>query len=478
MKANAALAVLLFPAYMPADRSSGSSAPHPDAPASDTPSAQASATASSDPSSNGKASSGAQGRTASRADTGENGRTDPAAQSPDAGRHESLDQHSVFAEIDLSAIRHNIRTLAHRAAPSDLMAIVKADAYGHGATRIAPVLEDEGVRAFAVARPAEGIELRDAGIRGRILVLGAPLPGDPQACMAHNLDVTVSSEDVARRVIEHATDTDDAIRVHLKVDTGMSRLGVSPDAAASVYQQLSGTANIDVEGVWTHFANADAPGQTLTSTQRQRFTALLRDLGDVPYHLENTGALMTGEGVNHARTTDGDFSDDIGRPPRYVRTGIAVYGLAPSRAMGNDPNLRLGLAPALTLKARVTHIQTVQPGTSVSYGATWTATRPTRIATLGAGYGDGFPRLGSGRATVRIGGQQRPVVGNICMDMCMVDLGAPTGECARRVEVGDAAILFGPRGPTMYDVADWANTIPYEICCGLSQRVPRIYRDA
>lgn len=473
MKPNADPAVLLLPAHMPTDRSPGSPAPPSNGQApQDT--AASSVEAAGDP----NASSGEQSRTAARADAGGNGRTDPTAQHPGVGRDGSLQQHSVFAEIDLSAVRHNIRTLAHRAAPSDLMAVVKADAYGHGATHIAPVLEDEGVNAFAIARPAEGVELREAGISGRILVLGAPLPGDLPVCVKHDLDVTVSSEDVAQRVIQHAIDTGDAIRVHLKVDTGMSRLGLSTDAAAPVYHQLSGTADVDVEGVWTHFATADAPGQALTTTQRRRFAALLRDLGDVPYHLENTGALITGEGVNHARSGDGGFSDDVGRPPQYVRTGIAVYGLAPSRAMGEDPTLRLGLAPALTLKARVTHVQTIQPGTSVSYGATWTATRPTRIATLGAGYGDGYPRLGSGRATVRIGGEQRPVVGNICMDMCMVDLGAPTGECARRVEVGDAAVLFGARGPTMYDVADWAKTIPYEICCGLSRRVPRIYRDA
>ena len=270
----------------------------------------------------------------------------------------------------------------------------------------------------------------------------------------------------------------------------MSRLGVSTEAAVAVYHRLSDVSNIDVVGVWTHFAMADAPGQSFTSTQRQRFTALLHELGDVPYHLENTGALMTGEGVSrtrdhaseasrsHGSGSQSNGSNEPSRPPTYVRAGIAVYGLAPSRVMDQDPDLRLGLAPALTLKARVTHLQTVQPGTSVSYGATWTATRPTRIATLGAGYGDGYPRLGSGRATVHIGGEQRPVVGNICMDMCMVDLGAPSGDLARRVEVGDAATLFGPRGPTMYDVADWAKTIPYEICCGLSRRVPRIYRDA
>ena len=387
-----------------------------------------------------------------------------------------------------------MRTLQDRAAPSELMAVVKADAYGHGATHVAPVLEDEGIRAFAVARPAEGIELREAGVRGRILVLGAPLPGDLPICLKHRLDVTVSSEEVARRVVnlaggdeasatasgshtarpERKARPERTLRVHVKVDTGMSRLGVSPDAVRPVFDRLRGAEHVEVAGVWTHFATADAPEQPLTGVQRERFAGLLRDLGDVPYHLENTGALMTGEGTSRTRT----ISDAIGRSPAYVRTGIALYGLAPSETLGQDPEFRLGLAPALSLKARVTHAHTIQPGTSVSYGALWTATRPTRIATLGVGYGDGYPRLGTGSATVQIGGEQRPVIGAICMDMCMVDLGAPDGDLARRVEVGDAATLFGPRGPTMYDVAAWAETIPYEICCGLSRRVPRIYRDA
>jgi len=365
-------------------------------------------------------------------------------------------------------MRHNVRALRKRVAPAKLMAVVKADAYGHGATRVAPFLQKEGVEAFAVARPREGVELRESGITGRILVLGAPLPGDLTICERHDLDVTVSSPDVADRIADTAPGA--RLHVHLKVDTGMSRLGLTPDQVPETVDRLRQTPGVTIEGLWTHFATADDPGHALTETQRTRFENLLRDLG-LPrsFHTDNTGALLTDSGtLAHSSASE---------TPTYIRTGIALYGLAPTQTL-SEADAEITLRPALTLRARVTHVHTIDAGTSVSYGATWTADRPTRLATLGAGYGDGYPRLVSGRARVRIGGERRPVVGTICMDMCMVDLGPPDGPLARRIEVGDAATLFGPGGPTAYDVARWAETIPYEICCNLSRRVPRAYVDA
>lgn len=348
------------------------------------------------------------------------------------------------------------------------MAVVKADAYGHGAARVAPVLQDEGIEAFAVARPREGVELREAGITGRILVLGAPLPGDLSICESYDLDITVSSADVASRIADSARGA--RLHVHLKVDTGMSRLGLAPGEVAEAVDRLRRAPGVTIEGLWTHFATADEPGHALTETQRTRFEALRRDLGlSLSFHTDNTGALLTDSGtLAHRAASDA---------PAYIRTGIALYGLAPTHAL-SEADASMTLRPALALHARVTHVRTVDAGTSVSYGATWTADRPTRLATLGAGYGDGYPRLVSGRAHVRIGGELRPVVGTICMDMCMVDLGPPDGPLARRIEVGDAATLFGPGGPTAYDIARWADTIPYEICCNLSRRVPRAYVDA
>jgi alanine racemase len=387
----------------------------------------------------------------------------------------------VTATIDLAALRHNARVLQRQAGAADLMAVVKADAYGHGAVPVARALRAEGVRHFAVARPAEGIELRNAGIDDVILVLGAPLPAQVPAYAAHDLDVTVSSPEVADAVIDAAS-PGRPLRAHVKIDTGMGRIGLDPETAPSVVRRLDGAPGVVLAGLWTHFATADEPGSPFAQVQMDRFEEALTAIEATAerIHTANTGALFT----LGARTAD--------RPAALVRSGIALYGLAAS------PNLA-GLAeaaplqPVMSLTATVTHVNTLPEGATVSYGATWTAPAPTRIATLGVGYGDGYPRLGSGRAEVGIGGERRPVVGTICMDMCMVDLGPPDSDLARRVDVGDRAVLFGapPAGadagagapaandpgacPTTYEVANWAETIPYEICCGISPRVPRRY---
>jgi alanine racemase len=225
---------------------------------------------------------------------------------------------------------------------------------------------------------------------------------------------------------------------------------------------------VTLAGIWTHFATADEPESAFAQTQLARFEDLLDSLEGVsppiiPEHIHaaNTGALLTIGARSH------NF-----RAP-LIRTGIALYGLTARPEL----HARLDLHPVMRLRARVTHLKTVEPGTPISYGAHWRAPRRTRIATLGVGYGDGYPRHCSGQASVRIGGEERPIVGTICMDMCMVDLGPPNQSPARDVQVGDEAVLFGTAGPTLYDVAEWAETIPYEICCGISPRVPRRYVD-
>jgi len=416
---------------------------------------------------------------ASRGATDSSGGSSPASgQADSTGPGGSFDVpddlSSVEARVDLGALRCNARLLQALAGPAHLMAVVKADAYGHGVRVVAPVLQDAGIDAFAVARPAEGRELRAAGMEGRILVLGALLPGQIESCLRDNLDVTVSSVAVIDRIADsmaaHDGVPDPPLRVHLKVDTGMHRLGVTPAEAPSAVSTLQRIAGVDVAGVWTHFATADEPGHPLVDTQRQRFAGVLDAIGArTAFHTDNTGALLTGDGalgVDLASSRSGSIGS-----PAYVRTGIALYGLAPTPALARGVDLQ----PVLSLQARVTHLHTIDAGETVSYGARWTADAPTRLATIGAGYGDGYPRGCSGRAHVRIGGALRPVVGTICMDMCMVDLGPPASPLAQRVEVGDAAILFGPDGPTTYDIARWADTIPYEVCCRVSKRVPRRY---
>lgn len=368
----------------------------------------------------------------------------------------------VTATVDLSALRHNVRVLQDRTDGADLMAVVKADAYGHGAIPISRVLHDEGIRHFAVARPAEGIRLRDAGLTDRILVLGPPSPEQVPVYMKHDLDVTVSSAASAAAVLQHARSSH-PIRVHVKIDTGMGRIGVTPDEAPALVTQLADAAGVSLVGLWTHFATADEPESAFAQTQLARFESVLEEL-DVSVdhvHTANTGALLTLGAQANA------FSGPL------VRTGIALYGLTATP----DLRERIDLRPVMRLRARVTQLKTISAGTPVSYGARWKASQPTRIATLGVGYGDGYPRLCSGRASVRLGGELCPVVGTICMDMCMVNLGPPDRSPASSVEIGDEATLFAVSPPTVYDVARWAETIPYEICCGISPRVPRRYRD-
>lgn len=380
------------------------------------------------------------------------------------GQSAHTNEHSpVTATVDLAAIRHNARVLQDRADGADLMAVVKANAYGHGELRVAQTLHEEGVRHFGVARLDEGIRLREHRIADRILVLGAPSPEHILQYVEHDLDLTISSPRTATAVARR-TSVDAPVRAHVKVDTGMGRLGLAPDDVPAVVSLLADTSGVDLVGLWTHFATADVPESAFAQTQLERFEAVVDEL-EIPIehvHAANTGAVLT----LGARTRS--FADPL------VRSGIALYGLTATPELGR----RLDLRPAMQLDARVTQLKTVPAGTPISYGARWRASQRTRIATLGAGYGDGYPRLCSGRASVQIGESLHPVVGTICMDMCMVNLGLPGQAPAATVEVGDEAVLFGPSSPSVYDVARWAETIPYEICCRISPRVPRRYVEA
>jgi len=364
----------------------------------------------------------------------------------------------VRATIRLDHLRHNVRTL-QQTADAPLMGIVKADAYGHGAVRVARVLHEEGVRHLAVARIAEGIALREAGIEAPILILGAPLPHQLDVYARHDLAITVTSPVVADAV---TTASCSPLQVHVKVDTGMGRIGLSPDEAPRVVEQLHQAPGISLVGLWTHLATADADDVSFAHEQLDRFDAVRHQVSDLAacVHVANSSALLT-------------LPDRLATlSPALVRTGIMLYGLA-DRA---DFATALGVRPVMELTAQVTQVKTVSAGTTISYGRTWSAPRRTRIATLGVGYGDGYLRRASNRAEVSLHGHRVPIVGAVCMDMLMVDLGPPgTGPA---VEPGDRAILFGAEGPSAIEVADWAETIPYEVCCRIAERVPRRYVDA
>lgn len=342
------------------------------------------------------------------------------------------------------------------------MAVIKANAYGHGAPDVARALHQVGVQHLAVARVPEALQLRESGITDAILVLGAPLVEDLPLYVEHDLGVTISSPEIAHAVTDLAR-PERPVHAHVKVDTGMGRIGVTPEDAPTVIEHLAAAPGIRLAGLWTHFAAAHNPDDPFTRGQFETFRSVVESVHDRVdvdrLHIANSSALFL-------------FAESVEAfDPALVRVGLTLYGL------GSRPEMirEAGLRPVMRLLAQVTHIKTVEPGTSISYGRRWTADRTTRIATIGAGYGDGFPRLLSNRGEVGIGGRRYPVVGTICMDMFMIDLGPPGTPASDAVSVGDAVTLMGPGGPSSAELATWADTIPYEICCGISARVPRRY---
>ncbi|MEP0549037.1 MAG: alanine racemase [Rhodothermales bacterium] len=357
------------------------------------------------------------------------------------------------AEIDLNALRYNLRYLRRLAGDAEVMGIVKANAYGHGVEHVVPVLRAEGVGVFAVANVPEAVRLREIGVTERVLVFGAPLPEALPAYAAHDLEVTVSS----RAVAEAAVALGQSLRVHVKVDTGMGRIGLQPDEVAGVMAMLRAAPHVEIVGLWTHFATADEPDTSFAETQIDAFEHVAAEVGEPlpPLHLANSGALV---GL-----------PDAVRGRAFVRVGGLLYGIPSSDVLAE----RTETKPVMRLVTRVVHVKTVQPGETVSYGRTWAAEAPTRIATLAVGYGDGLPRALSNRGAVGIGGRRYPIAGRVCMDFTMLDLGAPDGPGAS-VSVGNEAVVFGPGGPSAFEAAEAAGTISYDLPCGLTARVPRV----
>jgi len=357
------------------------------------------------------------------------------------------------AEIDLDALRANLASIRRLAGEAAVMGVVKADAYGHGTEHIVPVLQEEGVEMFAVANVPEALRLRTLGVTERILIFAASLPDALPAYAEHGFEATVSSLAVAEAVAALGR----PLRVHVKVDTGMHRIGVRPDEVSRVMRLLREARHVEVAGLWTHFATADERDASFAEEQLARFDAMVDAVGEPlpPLHLANTGALVQLPAAVRRRA--------------LVRTGGFLYGLPSSDLVAE----RADLQPVMRLVTRVVHLQTVAAGETVSYGQTWTADAPTRIATLPIGYGDGLPRQLSNRGEVGIGGRRYRIAGRVCMDFTMLDLGPPDGSGAS-IAVGDEAVVFGPGGPSALEVAEWAGTLTYDLTCGLTARVPRM----
>lgn len=368
------------------------------------------------------------------------------------------------AVIELDAIRQSTAELVRRAGPAAVMAVVKADGYGHGMLPAAQAALDAGATWLGTSALEEALQLRAAGVTAPILSWLAA-PGEPLAQgVAAGIDLSASAPWALREIADAARIADRPARVHLKIDTGLHRAG----ATAADWPELLATAGrlqaaglIEVIGVWSHLAYADEPGHPTIARQIEAFRAALAvadRAGIRPQirHLANSAATLT--------LPEAHFD--------LVRPGVSIYGISPGPAVGTPD--QLGLRPAMTLRARTALTKQVPEGVGVSYGHRYVTPRPTRLALVPLGYADGVPRAASNRAEVLLGGRRRTIAGTVCMDQFVLDVGDDP------VREGDEAILFGPGDegePTAEDWAQALDTIGYEIVSRVGRRVPRLYRD-
>ena len=362
------------------------------------------------------------------------------------------------AEINLAHLKFNLRAIRHRVGGAQVIPVVKADAYGHGAIAVCHCLAGNGIRLFAVARLAEALELRESGLAQPILIFGRLFPDEIPAAVAANFSLTVcSAEDI--RWIEKAA-LDRPARIHVNLDTGMGRTGVLLEREPGFFDDLAGARRCFWEGLYSHFATADEKDKTYARRQLNRFQTVLNRLackGFTPsvIHMANSGGIL-----------------DI--PESYftaVRPGILLYGHYPTAETSRSVKIK----QVMTLKTYVAHLRRISAGQSVSYGRRWQASRETTIAVLPAGYADGIRRDLTDRGRVLIRGRQYPLVGTVTMDYVMIDVGDDP------VRLGDEAVFWGstPQGTIQAaEVAATIGTIPYELTCGVSRRVRREYHDA
>ncbi|MFQ5649639.1 MAG: alanine racemase [bacterium] len=366
---------------------------------------------------------------------------------------------ATVAEIDLNAVATNIELVRKKVSPARVMAVVKADGYGHGATRIAGTAMQHGADFLGVAHVEEGIKLRKEGIRARVLVMGAFFQTQAVQVLHHDLDATVFDFQRADALSKVAREFKKPARIHIKVDTGMGRLGVHWKEAAEFVRRVAQESHLQLVGIFTHFATADQKNKDFAYTQLERFRRILNEIRaqgiQIPVrHVANSAAVLS-------------------LPESYfdmVRLGVSMYGYYPSP----ETSATLALKPAMSLKSRVAALKEIEPGGYVSYNLTFQAQEKTTIAVVPIGYGDGFNRLLSNRARVLIGGRRYPVVGTVCMDLIMANVGASS-----EVQVGDEVVLLGRQGQEEISIYEWCETlktIPYEITCWVSKRVPRVYR--
>ncbi|MCB1277176.1 alanine racemase [Prosthecobacter sp.] len=363
----------------------------------------------------------------------------------------------THVEVNLGHIAQNFDAIRAHVGTAEVMPVVKANAYGHGIVEVSWHLAAHGATCFGVALLEEAVVLRQAGITQPILVFGGVATRQIPQFIEHDLMMAASSIDKMRQIDEAAAAAKKKARVHLKIDTGMERIGVHWYSAEKLLEASLGFSNVEVAGIYSHFACSDAEDLSSANEQLARFLEALefypkRGLKPPLRHIANSGGIL--------QLPESHLD--------LVRPGIMLYGVYPSR----ETKQPVAVKAAMSWKSQVVYFKVVQPGNPVSYGSTWQSDHPVRVVTVPVGYGDGYFRALSNRGSVLIRGQRHPIVGRVCMDQFMVNLEWGTAYN------GDAVTIIGCDGDetiSMQDVADWADTIPYEVLTNINARVPRVY---
>ncbi|MGA1839637.1 MAG: alanine racemase [bacterium] len=371
-----------------------------------------------------------------------------------------MTDHPTRAVIDIAALSHNLKVIRDRIGQGRrLLAVVKANAYGHGALKVSNYLQKMGVDMLGVAYTEEGVALRKVGISLPILVMAGTLPEQIEIAIESDLILAISDMDTIRALSDMAFRMKRNVKIHIKIDTGMGRLGFRFENAVEAIVSICSLPNVTIEGIFTHLSTSEESDHSYTHYQTSRFRQLVESVSShfspLPIlHMGNSAAV-----IQHPET----YFD-------MVRVGIMLYGLAPVPELQK----KLPICPILSLKTRIIHIKNASKGSSLSYGRSYICQSDKTIAVIPIGYSDGLARCMSGRIHVLIRGVKVPVVGTICMDMALIDITGLEG-----IRVGDEVVLIGSHGEesiTAHDWASWQGTIPYEILCAIGPRVPRIYQ--
>jgi len=370
-----------------------------------------------------------------------------------------MDSQSTWAEIDLDALVHNFKEIKKKVGPKvGVIAIVKAQGYGHGIVRVSKVLEKEGVNYFGVTSPSEAFFLRKEEIKLPILILGPTILEEAPEIIEKDITQTICTKEIALALVGECKRLKKRLKVHIEVDTGMGRTGVPYQRALKLVKEVAKIPELEVEGIFTHFSTADEENKSFTKEQIKRFKEVLEKL--------------EGEGIDIPLRHAANSAGVLNFPESYfnmVRPGLALYGIYPSEYVSRS----LDLHPVMSLKSKVTYLKRVKKGATISYGTTYVTDKDTTIAILPVVYEDGYNRLLSNKGEVIIRGKRGRIAGRVCMDQTILDVGEVPD-----VKVGDEVVLIGKQGKekvSVEEIAKKVDTVPHEVVCRIAERVPRIY---